>query len=241
MKIFLIIFILITHSAQAAWKEIDCSVMNKNMSFEHLDYNINSLFYCSHSSSQGVLQRYISYYDANTDTYIVIDYARADYKWADAYDVEFLTKESVEGKLIRDNLGLLERLDAKTSNIISNKKRYYYKTYETTDGIGFLSTSQLGKQAAGVLFFNANKSNNVTEDFIQSIHDSIFIKGYKKSSPTNVSLGKSNSSTNNTSESTSQTITKSDENNDDFDKFCKNSKLGDLEKDIAALCLEKMK
>jgi len=39
MKIFLIIFILITHSAQAAWKELDCSKMKKNMSFEHIDYN----------------------------------------------------------------------------------------------------------------------------------------------------------------------------------------------------------
>jgi len=238
MKIFLIIFIIITHSAQAAWKDIDCSVMKKNMSFEHLDYNLNSQS-CSQNLGNPV-SRNIQYYDG--PTYIYIDAQRAQNPWADAYDTELLTKEYLEQVVIDYNLGQLTKLDPKPSNIITNKRRYYYKTYETTDGIGFFSSSQLGKNISRVVFINENKSYNITEDFIQSIHDSIFIKGYKKSSPTNVSLGKSNSSTNNTSESTSQTSTKSDENNeDDFDKFCKNSKLGDLEKDIAALCLEKMK
>ena len=238
MKIFLIIFILITHSAQAAWKDIDCSAMKKNMSFEHLNYNLNSQS-CSHYIGKPKQGR-ISYYDG--DTYIFMDYAKSDTGWADAYDVKLLSKKNLEQTVINFNLGQLTKLEAKSRSIISNKRRYYYKTYETENGIGFFSSGQLGNHAGRVIFINSNKSYNVTEDFIQSIHDSIFIKGYKKSSPTNVSLGKSNSSTNNTSESTSQTSTKSDENNeDDFDKFCKNSKLGDLEKDIAALCLEKMK
>lgn len=235
----LLIFFFISKNVYA-WDQVDCESIAKEAYIEHSYYTPQDCWRYSGSPLSFAIQFYDGshFIDFMTQTITANNTI-----WGSDYAYQNLKKENMEDLIQTKNLGTNTSISLKTENILSsdNKIRMYYKTFETSDGIGIYGGNTMDKTFYTFLFFTDDKSDNIDEDFLSEILSSLTIKGKHRGKLTSASISSGNIQNKNSS---SQIINnKSNDNSSDSDAFikvCKNSTLSDLDKDVAMLCLEKM-
>ena len=89
-------------------------------------------------------------------------------------------------------------------------------------------TTQLRNHIWALGYLIESQNANVNEDLVRDLYSSIEVKGAKKASFTK------------NKENTNNTKSLDNSSSESFIDFCRRSNLGDLSKDVAKLCLEKM-
>ncbi len=242
MKLIIsIIIFLISSSLSYAWDEVDCQTLQKDAYIEHSYYVPQDCWLSAGSPRSYVLQFYDGkhFIDFMTQTILA-----SNTIWGSDYAYQRLKKENIEEEIQWKNLGTNPKISQKTESMLSsdNKIRYYYKTFETSDGKAVYGGNTMDKTFYTFLFFTEDKSENINEDFLSELLTSLTIKGKHKGKSTSVSLSSNNSNNNITTNNNSKTnnSNSSSSSSQSFIEMCKNSTLSDLDKDVAILCLEKM-
>ena len=228
MKYIFFILILFFCKNAFSWQEVDCSdlkVSFKNNNFdtykcERKNAQVRSEFLLAenmYSSDRQYLYVQHEYFiDPNTI-------------WSNDWAIQALKREKMENEIRLWNLGSIEHIDNSVSKL-PESSGVYYKKFKTSNGTGFLITKQQRNHIWVLGFVSENKKFIIDESYIIELYSSIDIKGAK--------VAKYTSSSKNNFSNTNSNSTNKD--NMSFEEFCRESNLGDLSKDIAKLCLEKM-
>ena len=107
----------------------------------------------------------------------------------------------------------------------------YYKKYETNIGKGFVIAKQDRSSIFSLGYFTDDPQKVINEQLIKDLYSSINIPGIIKATYSNKLKNDNVKSSSNS---------KDDSQSENFLDFCKNSNLGDLSKDVAELCIEKL-
>ena len=106
----------------------------------------------------------------------------------------------------------------------------YYKKYETSLGTGFIIARQDRSSTFSLGYFTENINKSIDVKLIKDLYTSINIPGIIKATYSNTNPKKYNS----------KSSSNSNNANESFADFCKNSNLGDLSKEVAELCIEEL-
>ena len=239
MKRWLLFLFILFPVTSYSWTEKEC-----NSAFK---INIDMVKECWMGTTGGV-----NAYNASFDglEYIEIMYQKiiGGGFWASDYHYQALKKNAVEELVQTRGIGIPKSVDNSFSIVKSKKARFEYKNFTTSDGKGFMGGATRGGIYYTILFFTYNKDVSITEKFIQEWFSSFKLSGIQ--SPIFSSLKIDNNSfietlnevdlkrSSNSSTNSNNSIRSS--SGDSFLQMCKNSKLSDLDKDVAMLCLEKM-
>lgn len=225
---FFVLTILFFCKNAFSWQEANCSdlkVSFKNNNFdtykcERKNAQIRSEFLLAENMYSSDRQYLYVHHDYFIDPNSV---------WSNDWAIQALKREKMENEIRLWNLGLIEHIDNSASKL-SGSSGVYYKKFKTSDGTGFLITKQQRNHIWALGFVAENKNFILDESYINELYLSIDVKGAKVakySSSSKNNIGNTNSNSTN-------------KENMSFEEFCRESNLGDLSKDIAKLCLEKM-
>lgn len=246
MKRWLLFLFILFPVTSFSWTETECnSAFKINIDIDHSYYELQE---CWMGTTGGVNAYNASFYDGLE--YIEIMYQKiiGGGFWASDYHYQALKKNAVEELVQTRGIGIPKSVDNSFSIVKSKKARFEYKNFTTSDGKGFMGGATRGGIYYTILFFTYNKDVNITEKFIQEWFSSFKLGGIQNPVFTSIKIdnnsidetlnevdlkSSSNSSTNSNNNSSSSS-------GDSFLQMCKNSKLSDLDKDVAMLCLEKM-
>lgn len=240
-SIILVFTSSLSYASWAQWVEIDCNKISKNADIIHNYYKAENCWK-SHSSSAQAWA-----FDFNDgEVYLWVDVQRiidANTVWGGDYAYTSIKIDNIKNLIADYNLGISQKIDSAHSNIRSSNRKikFNYRNFETSEGKGFFGGQSAHKTFFTFGFFTSNKNAILDEDFISEILSSLKIitlnKGENSSiRPINTSLNGNNSLSNDVTEQSNT----SSESTDGFIQMCKNSKLSELDKDVAMLCLEKM-
>lgn len=246
MKINVILILLLFPLTSYSWTETECnSTYKNNIDIDHSYYDLQE---CWMGGTGGVKAYNASFYDGLEYFEIMYQKIIAGGFWADDYHYQSLKKNEVDDLIQNRGLGDPKSIDNKFSTVKSQKARFEYKNFTTSDGKGFMGGATRGGIYYTILFFTYNKDVNIPEKFIKEWFSSFKLGGVQNPIFSSVKIdnnsivetlnevdlkSSSNSSTNSNNNSSSSS-------GDSFIQMCKNSKLSDLDKDVAMLCLEKM-
>ena len=242
---FFLLFLLLPFTSYS-WTETDCSSSyKKNIDINHTYYELTECWF----GVSGNVQAYnASFYDG-------IDYIEVMYQkivgggfWAGDYHYQSLKKNELEDLIQTRGLGISKSIDSDFSTVKSKKARFEYKNFTTSDGVGFMGGATRGSAYYTILFFTYKNNINISENFIKEWFSSFTLGGIQKGISSSILIDDSSiGETLNKVDlnDSSKSSTKSNNNNssssgDTFLQMCKSSKLSDLDKDVAMLCLEKM-
>ena len=161
------------------------------------------------------------------------------------YAFDNLKNDKLINTISNYGLGSNPSIDTKISTLTSNngKLKYFHKNFETSEGKGVIGGNTMGKLFYEFGFFTADKSANLNEDFISELLSSLKISWANKGVQTSINLSGGSGSGSSIQEFNSSATNKSNNSSSSSQSFiemCKNSKLSDLDKDVALLCLEKI-
>ena len=253
LRNLIILFILVfTSSVSFAswtqWLETDCNQIKKNADINHSYYKAEK---CWKSTSSSAQAWFFDFDDG--EVYLWLDVQRIiDGRtiWGNDYAYQNTKIDNIK-RIINDyNLGTYQYIDSDHSNVRSTNDRikFNYRNFETSVGKGFYGGQSKGPTFFTFGFFTSNMNHNLDKAFVSEILSSLNISALNKGVKSSVLPSSSSSNTNSTNinnNTDNQNTAISDNNNsslsgDSFLKMCKSSKLSDLDKDVAMLCLEKM-
>jgi hypothetical protein len=249
MRIFFLAFVLFfPQLSYSNWNEVDCSSINRNIDLLNSNYSPQRCW----SSIGGSVRAFAGAYE-DSQNYIWFEAQEitvGNSRWGSNYAFDNLKKDKLIDVISMYNLGNNPIIDNKASKIKSSNGKliYYHKNFETSDGKGVVGGNSMDKMFYEFGFFTVDKSANLNEDFISELLSSLKVLWANKGVQTSISLS-SNLNSNLSSQDSKETPNKKDtvssktnssSNDNAFLKMCKNSKLSDLDKDVAMLCIEKM-
>lgn len=245
INIISLVLLLFTSSFSFAsqWFEIDCNKINKNADIIHNYYESEKCWKAADSSVQAWA------FDFNDgEVYLWLDVQRiidANTVWRGDHAYTSIKTDNIKELIADFNLGISQQVDSGHSNIRSSngKIKFNYRNFETSDGIGFYGGQSKLKTFFTFGFFTSNKNSILDENFISEILSSLNISTINKGENSSIRPTNTSNSFNNTNSYEnieSQKSSNSEEDPEAFVKFCKNSKLADLDDEVAILCLNKM-
>lgn len=245
MKNFIILIIasfLFPLNSFAVWNEVDCSSINKKLDLLNNNYSPQRCW-----RSIGDVTAYAGDYD-DGQNYVWFEFQeimRGNSVWGSDYAFDNLKNDKLINTISNYGLGSNPSIDTKISTLTSNngKLKYFHKNFETSEGKGVIGGNTMGKLFYEFGFFTADKSANLNEDFISELLSSLKISWANKGVQTSINLSGGSGSGSSIQEFNSSATNKSNNSSSSSQSFiemCKNSKLSDLDKDVALLCLEKI-
>jgi len=222
---YLFFFIFIFKNA-FAWVEIDCSKIKVSL----INNNFET-YKCERAVSGKVFSEFLladNYQGSPLESlYIQHDYfLDTNSYWNNNWATQALKREKIENEIRSWGIGNIVSIDNKESKL-EGFNGVYYKKYETTLGKGFLVTRQFKSNIFALGYLIESVNSNIDKNIVKELYESIDVKGIKKATY----VKKNNTNNSKSSNSASS---------ESFIDYCKNSNLGDLSKDVAKLCLEKM-
>lgn len=233
-KIFIIsaiffIFLITFNRGAYAWKEVDCSTLK--LSFQNNQYET---YRCTIQNSTHSRAEFLEIDNFNSDPYEGI-YIQHDYfsssnvYWTNDWAYQTLKNDNLKDLIQRYQLGTDVRLDYDSTKL--KEFGSYYKKFETNIGKGFVIAKQDRSSIFSLGYFTDDPQKVINEQLIKDLYSSINIPGIIKATYSNKLKNDNVKSSSNS---------KDDSQSENFLDFCKNSNLGDLSKDVAELCIEKL-
>lgn len=222
----LLFFFIFIFNYALAWVDIDCSkikvsLLNNNFETYKCQRNVNgsvfSEFLLADNFQGSPLQSLYVQHDYFLDH---------NSKWSNNWAIQALKRQSIEQEIRDWGIGNIVHIDNKETKL-NGFNGVYFKKFETSLGKGFLVTNQLRNHIWALGYLIESQNANVNEDLVIDLYSSIEVKGAKKASFVITNNTNNTKSFNNSS-------------GESFIDFCKRSNLGNLSKDVARLCLEKM-
>ncbi len=232
ISLFLIftIFSIFFNQMAYAWKEVNCS--NLKLSFKNNQYET---YRCTVQPSTNSNSEFLEIDNFNGNPYEGI-YIQHDYftasnvYWTNDWAYQTLKNDNLKDLIQRYQLGTEVQLDYDSTKLKGFGS--HYKKYETNLGKGFVIARQDRSSIFSLGYFTDNPKKVIDEQLIRDIYSSINIPGIIKATYSNNNLKNENIK--------SPSSSKDDSQSENFLDFCKNSNLGDLSKDVAELCIEKL-
>ena len=226
MHKFLFVLLIAFTQNTYAWIDIDCSKIN--VSFVNNNFET---YRCQRNVNGAVFSEFLLA-DNFQGSPLQSLYVQHDYfldhnsKWSSNWAIQALKRQSIEQEIRDWGIGNIVHIDNKETKL-NGFNGVYFKKFETSLGKGFLVTNQLRNHIWALGYLIESQNANVNEDLVIDLYSSIDVKGAKKASFVITNNTNNTKSFNNSS-------------SESFIDFCKRSNLGNLSKDVARLCLEKM-
>lgn len=227
--ILTIFSILFSHMAYA-WKEVNCSSLK--LSFKNNQYET---YKCSKQPSVNSNAESLQIDNFNGTPYEGI-YIRHDYftagnvYWTNDWAYQTLKNDNLRNLIQGYQLGAIVQLDSNATKLKGFGS--HYKKYETDSGKGFIIARQDRSSIFSLEYYTDNPKIVIDEQLIRDLYSSINIPGIIKATYSNNNLKNENIK--------SSSNSKDDSQSENFLDFCKNSNIGDLSKEVAELCIEKL-
>ena len=224
------IFLIIINRGAYAWKETDCSTLK--LSFQNDQYET---YRCTVQNAANSRAEFLEIDNFNgvpyEGIYIQHDYFIAsDVYWTSDWAYQTLKNENLKDLIQRYQLGTVVQLDYDPIKL--KEFGSYYKKYETNLGKGFVIARQDRSSIFSLGYFTDDPQKIVDQQLIKDLYASINIPGIIIATYSNNNVNNENTKSSNNLKENSQS--------ESFIDFCKNSNLGDLSKDVAELCIEKL-
>ena len=230
MKKYIIFFFIIFSHEAYGWKEVDCSTLK--LSFQNNKYET---FNCSRNTFVNSQAEFLEIDNFNGDPYEGI-YIRHDYfvksgvYWTSDWAYQTLKNDNLKDIIQQYELGSIVNLDYESTKL--EDFGAYYKKYETSLGLGFIIARQDRSSTFSLGYFTNDPKIVIDEQLIRDLYTSINIPGIIKATYSNNNFNNENTKSSSSSKDGSQS--------ENFLDFCKSANLGDLSKDVAELCIEKL-
>ena len=192
--IALLFFSLLAPTITFAWQEVDCSSIKNEIDIIHTHYQPEG---CWKGTGNGVIAFSVDFYDGRD--YLWFDLQKiiaGNSVWGNDYAYQNIKKDNIEDLVNRLNLGSNPNVQSKSGSIKSsnNKLRYFYRSFETSDGKGVFGGNTINKLFYTFGFFTEDKSANLDDNFISEILSSLKIPGVNQGQQSSVKLSGGSSS-----------------------------------------------
>ena len=152
---------------------------------------------CWKATGNGVLAFSVDFYDGRD--YLWFDLQKiiaGNTVWGNDYAYQNIKKDNIEDLVNRLNLGSNPNVQSKSGSIKSsnNKLRYFYRSFETSDGKGVFGGNTINKLFYTFGFFTEDKSANLDDNFLSEILSSLKIPGVNQGQQSSVKLSGGSSS-----------------------------------------------
>lgn len=221
------------------WVDIDCSKIKNKANINHTYFTAQR---CWQSNSSFGFAWAFDFDDG--ENYLWMDVARvqdANTVWANDYAYQNIKVENIKSLIADYDLGNSPIVDQNHSNLHSSNRKikFNYRNFKTSLGKGFYGGQLKGLTYFTFGYFTTSKSSNLNDYFISELLSSLTVTGINKGVLSSIKAS-SNSNLNETTTDSLDNNSNTKMSGDSFISMCKNSKLSDLDKDVAALCLEKL-
>ena len=205
-------------SSYSAWKEVDCSSINKKIDFLNINYPLQT---CWQSfTDAGAVINYAGEF-GDFENYIWIDMSEitvGNSRWANDWAFQELKDNRIKDIIDLYKLGTSPTIDNKTSKLKSRNGKliYYYKNFETSDGKGIVGGNTIDKLVYKFGIFTIDKNANLNENFISEILSSVKLSWANKGEQTSIKISNNSDTSSSTQEITDTLAQQGTVNNESF-------------------------
>jgi len=187
-NIFILLALFLTSSISFAWDEVDCSSIKNEIDILHTHYQPQG---CWVGTNGQVKAFSVDFYDGRD--YVWFDLQKiiaGNTVWGNDYAYQNIKKDNIEDLISRLSLGSNPNVESKSGSIKSsnNRLRYYYRSFETSDGKGVFGGNSINKLFYTFGFFTEDKSADLSEDFLSEILSSLKIPGVNQGQQSSIKL-----------------------------------------------------
>ena len=179
-NILFLIIILYFPCSSYAWQEVDCSSIKNEIDIIHTHYQPQR---CWLGTGDQVRALSVDFYDGQDYVWFDLQKITAgNTVWGNDYAYQNIKKDNIEDLISMLSLGSNPNVESKSGSIKSSnsKLRYYYRSFETSDGKGAFGGNTINKLYYTFGFFTEDKSADLSEDFLSEILSSLKIPGVNK-------------------------------------------------------------
>lgn len=225
---FFFIFLIIFNRGAYAWKETDCS--NLKLTFQNNNYQAYNCLTHNYGNSKAEFLDIDNFNGSPYERIIIRHdfFITSNVYWTSDWAYQTLKNENLKDLIHLYQLGSIINLDYNETKL--DGYGAYYKKYETSLGTGFIIARQDRSSTFSLGYFTENINKSIDVKLIKDLYTSINIPGIIKATYSNTNPKKYNS----------ESSSNSNNANESFADFCKNSNLGDLSKEVAELCIEEL-